>query len=141
MSLNRSELRIKIMTILYQINVYETNKVEYNVDDVIKSVYEIDNEFVKEIVYGVVTYKDKLTNIANTYLNGWTINRLGNTDQAILLMGIYALMYTDTPPIVVINESVNLAKLYSDDKVKNMINACLDKVYHEELDKEDNDAR
>ena len=141
MSLNRSELRIKIMTILYQINVYETNKVEYNVDDVIKSVYEIDNEFVKEIVYGVVTYKNKLINIANTYLNGWTINRLGNTDQAILLMGIYELMYTDTPPIVVINESVNLAKLYSDDKVKNMINACLDKVYHEELDKEDNDAR
>ena len=141
MSLNRSELRIKIMTILYQINVYETNKVEYNVDDVIKSVYEIDNEFVKEIVYGVVTYKNKLINIANTYLNGWTINRLGNTDQAILLMGIYELIYTDTPPIVVINESVNLAKLYSDDKVKNMINACLDKVYHEELDKEDNDAR
>ena len=141
MSLNRSELRIKIMTILYQINVYETNKVEYNVDDVIKSVYEIDNEFVKEIVYGVVTYKDKLINIANTYLNGWTINRLGNTDQAILLMGIYELIYTDTPPIVVINESVNLAKLYSDDKVKNMINACLDKVYHEEVDKEDNDAR
>ena len=141
MSLNRSELRIKIMTILYQINVYETNKVEYNVDDVIKSVYEIDNEFVKEIVYGVVTYKDKLINIANTYLNGWTINRLGNTYQAILLMGIYELMYTDTPPIVVINESVNLAKLYSDDKVKNMINACLDKVYHEKVDKEDNDAR
>ena len=141
MSLNRSELRIKIMTILYQINVYETNKVEYNVDEVIKSVYEIDNEFVKEIVYGVVTYKNKLINIANTYLNGWTINRLGNTDQAILLMGIYELMYTDTPPIVVINESVNLAKLYSDDKVKNMINACLDKVYHEEVDKEDNDAR
>lgn len=141
MSLNRSELRIKIMTILYQINVYETNKVEYNVDEVIKSVYEIDNEFVKEIVYGVVTYKDKLISIANAYLNGWTINRLGNTDQAILLMGIYELMYTDTPPIVVINESVNLAKLYSDDKVKNMINACLDKVYHEEVDKEDNDAR
>ena len=136
MNLNRSELRKKIMTILYQINVYDNNKMDYNVEDVIKSVMEIDNEFVKEIVYGVVTYKDKLISIANAYLNGWTINRLGNTDQAILLMGIYELMYTDTPPIVVINESVNLAKLYSDDKVKNMINACLDKVYHEEMEKE-----
>ena len=136
MSLNRSELRIKIMTILYQINVYETNKVEYNVDDVIKSVYEIDNEFVKEIVYGVVTYKEELKKYANKYLNGWKVNRLGNTDQAIILMGIYELLYTKTPPIVVINESVNLAKLYSDDKVKNMINACLDKIYHEELNKE-----
>ena len=136
MSLNRSELRVKIMTILYQINVYETNKVEYNVDEVIKSVYDIENEFVKEIVYGVTTYKEDLKNIANKYLSGWTINRLGNTDQAIILMGIYELLYTKTPPVVVINEEINLAKLYSDDKVKNMINACLDKVYHEEMEKE-----
>ena len=136
MSLNRSELRVKIMTILYQINVYETNKVEYNVDEVIKSVYDIENEFVKEIVYGVTTYKEELKNIANKYLSGWTINRLGNTDQAIILMGIYELLYTKTPPVVVINEEINLAKLYSYDKVKNMINACLDKVYHEEMEKE-----
>lgn len=136
MGLNRSELRIKIMTILYQINVYDTNKVEYNIDDVINSVLDIDNEFVKEIVYGVTTYKEELKSIANKYLNGWTISRLGNTDQAILLMGIYELVYTDTPPIVVINEAVNLAKLYSDDKVKSMINAALDKVYHEEMEKE-----
>lgn len=136
MGLNRSELRVKIMTILYQINVYETNKVEYNVDEVIKSVYDIENEFVKEIVYGVTTYKEELKNIANKYLSGWTINRLGNTDQAIILMGIYELLYTKTPPVVVINEEINLAKLYSDDKVKNMINACLDKVYHEEMEKE-----
>lgn len=133
MGLNRSELRVKIMTILYQINVYDTNKVEYNIDDVIKSVVDIDNEFVKEIVYGVTTYKDELNRLANKYLNGWTINRLGNTDQAILLMAIYELKYTDTPPVVAINEAVNLAKVYSDDKVKNMINACLDKVYHEEV--------
>ena len=124
------------MTILYQINVYETNKVEYNVDEVIKSVYDIENEFVKEIVYGVTTYKEELKNIANKYLSGWTINRLGNTDQAIILMGIYELLYTKTPPVVVINEEINLAKLYSDDKVKNMINAALDKVYHEEMEKE-----
>lgn len=133
MSLNRSELRVKIMTILYQINVYETNKVEYNIDDVIKSVLDIDNEFVKEIVYGVTTYKDELKDICNKYLSGWTINRLGNTDQAILMMGIYELKYTDTPPVVAINEAVNLAKVYSDDKVKNMINAALDKYYHEEV--------
>lgn len=133
MGLNRSELRVKIMTILYQINVYDTNKVEYNIDDVIKSVVDIDNEFVKEIVYGVTTYKDEINSIANKYLSGWTISRLGNTDQAILQIGIYELKYTDTPPIVVINEAVNLAKQYSDDKVKNMINAALDKYYHEEV--------
>ncbi|MFI3307215.1 MAG: transcription antitermination factor NusB [Mycoplasmatota bacterium] len=127
---NRSELRKKIMTVLYQINVYDKNKMKYNVEDVIKEVVEIENEFVKEIVYGVVTYKNELDKLANKYLQNWTIDRLGNTDQAILRIGIYELMYTQTPSIVSINEAVELAKIYSDDEVKGMINGVLDKVYH-----------
>ena len=128
---SRSELRKDIMTILYQINIYEANKMSYNIDDIIKEVVEIDNEFVKEIVYGVITYKNDIDELANKYLTGWKINRLGNTDQAILRMGIYELMYTKTPEIVTINEAVELAKNYSDDDVRKMINGVLDKIYHE----------
>ena len=129
--LSRSELRKKIMTILYQINVYDKNKMNYNVEDIIKEVSEIDNEFIKEIVYGVVTYKEKIDELANKYLNNWTIDRLGNTDQAILRMGIYELLYTTTPEVVSINEAIELAKVYSDDDVRKMINGVLDKVYHD----------
>ncbi len=132
--LTRSELRKNIMTILYQINVYTSNKIEYNVDNIIKEVNPIDNEFVKDMVYGVVTKKEELDEIANKYLNKWTIDRLGNTDQSILRMGIYELIYTNTPDIVAINEAIELAKLYSDDDVKNMINGVLDKVYHSKVD-------
>lgn len=128
--MNRSELRKLIMTILYQINVYEKNKMEFKLDDVIKEVCPIDNEFVKESVYGVITYKSDIDALANKYLNNWTIDRLGNTDQSILRLGIYELMYTDTPDIVCINEAIELAKLYSDDDVRKMINGVLDKVYH-----------
>ena len=127
--INRSELRKKIMTILYQINIYEKNKINYEVDKVIKEVCEIDNEFVKDTVYGVITYKNDIDEIANKYLNNWTIDRLGNTDQAILRIGLYELLYTDIPEIVAINEAVELAKLYSDDDVKGMINGVMDKVY------------
>ncbi len=126
---NRSESRKKIMTILYQMNVYDKNKMKYNVEDIIKEVSEVDNEFIKEVTYGVITYKNELDNLANKYLNNWTIDRLGNTDQAILRMAIYELMYTDTPDIVCINEALELAKAYSDDEVRKMINACLDKIY------------
>lgn len=130
MNKTRSELRKEIMTILYQINVYKKNKMEFNTDDVIKEVVEIENEFVKEIVYGVLTYQNEIDDIANKYLNNWTIDRLGNTDKAILEMSIYELLYTDTPDIVCINEGIELAKLYSDDSVRKMINAVLDNVYH-----------
>ena len=130
--LNRSELRKKIMTILYQISICENNRIMYDVNDLIKNILEIDNDFVKETVYGVITNREKIDEYANKYLNNWTLDRLGNTDQAILRMAIYELMYTDTPEVVVINEAVELAKLYSDDAVKGMINSVLDKIYKSE---------
>ncbi len=134
--INRSEARKIIMTILYQIVVYEKNNMIYDVEEIIKENVEIDNEFIKDIVYGVITYQNDIDKIANKYLNNWTIDRLGNTDIAILRMGIYELLYTDTPSIVSINEAIELAKLYSDDSVAKMINAVLDKVYHEMVENE-----
>ena len=127
---SRSELRKQIMTILYQINIYDNSKMKYNVDDIIKEVSPIENEFIKDTVYGVITYKNEIDELANKYLNNWSISRLGNTDQAILRMGIYELLYTDTPEVVYINEAIELAKAYSDDDVRKMINGVLDKVYH-----------
>ena len=97
---------------------------------------EIDNDFVKETVYGVITNRKQIDEYANKYLKNWSLDRLGNTDQAIIRLGIYELMYTDTPAVVAINEAVELAKLYSDDAVKGMINSVLDKVYHEEKDEQ-----
>lgn len=127
---NRSQLRKYIMTILYQINVYDKNKMTYDIAKIIKEVYPIENEFVNTMVYGVIKEKKEIDDLANKYLTGWTIDRLGNTDQAILRMGIYELLYTETPDIVAINEAVELAKSYSDDEVKGMINGVLDKIYH-----------
>ena len=132
--LNRSELRKKIMTILYQISIYEKGEINYNIDEVIKEVSTIDNEFIKNIVYGVITYKDEIDSLANNYLKDWSIDRLGNTDKAILRLSIYELLYTDTPPIVSINEAIELAKDYSDDSVRKMINATLDTIYHEKVE-------
>ncbi|MBR3362866.1 MAG: transcription antitermination factor NusB [Bacilli bacterium] len=127
----RSDLRKLCMTILYQIDIYQKNNIKYDVDDVIMEVAKIDNEFIKEIVYGVTTYKNEIDKKANQYLEGWTIDRLGNTDIAILRMGIFELLYTDTPDIVAINEAIELAKSYSDDDVRKMINGVLDKIYHD----------
>ena len=120
-------LREKIMVILYQIDIYNERKVPYEVDEVIKENIEIDNEFVKDIVYGVITYKSELDSIANSLMKDWTIDRLDKSGASIMRMALYELKYMDTPEVVVINEAVELAKKYCDDSVKNMINAVLDK--------------
>ena len=126
--INRSELRKIIMTALYQISVYKSNKIEYDTKEVIKELLEVENDFVNEIVFGVLEHMDELDEKANAYLKEWSIDRLGKTDQAILRMSLYELLYTETPDVVCINEAVELAKEYSDEKVKNMINAVLDSV-------------
>ncbi len=128
---NRTKLREQIMIIIYQISLYKHNGLIYNVDNVINENMELENEFVKDMVYGVVTYYDELNQIANKYLNNWTIDRIDNTGAAILRMALYEIKYTDTPPIVVINEAIELCKKYSDENVRKMVNAVLDKVINE----------
>ena len=127
----RSELREKVMTILYQIELYKKNKIDYNVDDVIRENVEIENEFVKDMVFGVITHIEEIDEIANTNLKDWRIDRIDSMGRAILRMGIFELKYMDTPDLVVINEAVELAKKYSIDDVRKMINAVLDKLVNE----------
>jgi N utilization substance protein B len=127
----RSELREKVMTILYQIELYKKNGIEYNVDDVIRENVEIENEFVKNMVYGVVSHVEEIDEIANSNLKDWRIDRIDSMGRAILRMGIFELKYMDTPDLVVINEAIELAKKYSIDDVRKMINAVLDKLVNE----------
>lgn len=119
------------MTILYQIEIYKANNIDYNIDDVIKENVDVDNEFVKEVVYGVNTYFDYINKKANDYLQNWKIERIDKTGASILRLALYELEFTDTPKIVVINEAVELSKKYSDKSVHKMINAVLDRVIKE----------
>lgn len=128
---SRSELREKIMIILYQIDINRSQNIEFNVEEIINDNLDIDNEFVRDIVYGVITYESDIIETANNYMKDWDISRIDKTGAAILKMAIYELKYTDTPHIVVIDEAVELAKKYSDESVRKMINAILDKMIKE----------
>ena len=125
--LTRSEARKISMTCLYQIDILKQNKVPFDIDEIIKENTEIENEFVKTIVHGVYEKKQEIDAIANQYLKEWNINRLDKTGASILRQAIYEMKYLETPPIVVINEAIELAKQYCDEDLVKMINAVLDK--------------
>lgn len=128
--MTRHEQRYKAMTILYQAFLYDNNNISYDIKDIINEQLEENNKFITTLVTGVMKEKDKLDELANKYLENWNISRLGFTDQAILRIGIYEILNTDTPDITCIDEAVELSKKYSDEKVCKMINGVLDKVYH-----------
>ena len=129
-SMTRHELRYKTMTILYQAFLYDSNNIDFDIENIISEQLDESNKFVSDLVNGVISNREEIDKLANTYLEDWDLSRLGYTDQAIIRMGIYEIMWTDTPDVTCIDEAVELSKEYSDEKVSKMINGVLDKVYH-----------
>ena len=130
--MNRSELRNIIIKVLYQIYIYDNKKIPYNLEDLIKEQLEIDNNFVNDSIKGILENRKEIENEANKNMKNWTIDRISLVDKAILSLGIYELLYTDTPDVVAINEAIELSKKYSDEKVTKMINAVLDSIRNKE---------
>lgn len=132
----RAEAREIALRVIYKVNIFNDAKVYYDIDDLIKEEYEIENEFIDTLVKGVISKKEELTTLVNEYLEDWSLKRLNKVDQAIFLLSTYELKYTDTPSIVSINEWIELTKKYSDDKVTKMLNGVLDNIYHSEENNE-----
>lgn len=144
MKANRTITRENAMRVLYQIFLYKKNKIDYTTNGVIEEYMDnipleehkiINTDFLKELVEGVLNNINDIDNNISKYLKNWTIDRLGLTDQAIIRISVYELLYTNTPNLVCINEAIELSKKYSDEKVSKMINGVLDKIYHEVEDK------
>lgn len=133
MKVTRSELREKIMIILYQINVYRKEKMEYSIEAIMEEIDPSNDEFIRTIVLNTLEKEQEIDNLLNKYMKEWTISRLGNIDKAIFRMSVYELMYTDTPHIVSINEGIELSKKFSDEKVTKMLNAVLDEILNNEV--------
>ena len=132
--------------IINALNEFRNKKIAENVDtEIIDELMEeidiedrkkIDIEYLKELVSGVLDNIHDIDSRIEKYLENWNLERLGLTDQAIIRIAVYELLYTDTPDLVCINEAIELSKKYSDEKVSKMINGVLDKIYHERLDNE-----
>lgn len=90
---------------------------------------ENETEFMNELVEGIKSFKNDLDAKIGERLNpGWTLERISKVDHAILLVGAYELIYTDTPTGVIVNEAVELAKQFSDDKAGSFVNGVLGNI-------------
>jgi N utilization substance protein B len=84
--------------------------------------------YANEIVAGVIEYYAEIDDLLETYSEGWSIERMPNVDRAILRVGIWEIVYSDTPNAVVVNEAVDLAKEYSTEESGGFINGLLSRV-------------
>lgn len=118
--MKRTEQREEAVIKLYQLKVKS-------------EIEKSSSEYTNMLIDKVIENQKDIDLLINKYLSNWTLDRLSLVDQAILEVATYEIMYTDIDIKIAINEAVELAKKYSDDKVKSMINACLDKIAKEKI--------
>lgn len=126
--MNRSKLREETFKLLYSLEFcdeyIEESMNSYIEDNLI--INEQDIEYIKGTINGIENEKESITKIISDNLaEKWTIDRISKVDFVILKLAIYELKNTDIPFKVVINEAVELAKTYGDDKSKVFINGVL----------------
>ncbi len=93
-------------------------------------------EFARKLLKGVLEHIDKIDEIIKDHLIDWSFDRLDKVDKQILRLGIYEILYTDTPYQIAIDEAIKIAKNFSEDKAKSFINGILDRVAKENLNNE-----
>ncbi|MGL4867692.1 MAG: transcription antitermination factor NusB, partial [Cetobacterium sp.] len=61
-------------------------------------------------------------------ITGWNLDRIGNVEKALLKISTYEILFEDIPAEIVVNEVVELAKKYGEDKSHEFINGVLAKI-------------
>ena len=92
--------------------------------------------YLEELVNGVLDHQDEIDQTISQYLEpGWTVERLERPNLVILRLALYELQFEKLPVAVAINEALQLAKSFSDDKSRRFINGVLGHFEQEHANK------
>lgn len=90
-----------------------------------------DLTFPKALLEGILVKKDRLLEVIQEEAPEWPIERIAPVDRAILEIGTYEILFSgDVPPIVAINEAVELAKAFGDTNSSKFVNGVLSSIMH-----------
>lgn len=85
--------------------------------------------FAEDLVAGTLQNLARIDETIGDATQNWEVSRMARCDLAILRLAVYELLYrTDIPPIVAINEAIDLAKIYSTDDSHRFVNGVLDRI-------------
>lgn len=127
----RTRARATSLELLYWLEI--TNQDEQTAKDEFFSLYpEKKDDFSEILVSCVLKNKKQIDKIITSSLKNWRIERLALIDHKILQIGIAELLFLkDAPSIVIIDEAIELSKIYSTSSSYRIINGILDKVAKE----------
>lgn len=127
--MNRSAIRENAFKLIYSLEIQKPSNMEEQIGLYFES-NEIEDEeakkYIKEAIFGIEKNKEEIiSNIEKNLKDEWKLSRISKMDLSILKLAIYEIKYSDVPFKVAINEAVELAKKYGEDKSKNFVNGVL----------------
>ena len=117
--------------------VFESEINGKDLDTVLASYLERENEvelnekgkeFLVEYAKGISENQDKILAELDEKMEGWSFERVGNVEKALLKISVYEILFKDTQKEIIINEAVELAKKYGDVKTYEFVNGVLAKL-------------
>ncbi|MGB8353192.1 MAG: transcription antitermination factor NusB [Chthoniobacteraceae bacterium] len=89
-------------------------------------------DFGEAIIKGVLANKAEIDERIQKYTVNYELHRIAGVDRNILRVAIYEMLFcNDVPPIVAINEAIEIAKRYGAEESGRFVNGILDRVKHE----------
>ncbi|MDR2643346.1 MAG: transcription antitermination factor NusB [Planctomycetaceae bacterium] len=85
-------------------------------------------QFARKLIDGVGENLDEIDSKLRRGIHNWSLERMSAIDRNILRMATYEIFYMDTPPLVVINEAIELAKKFSGKDSASFVNGILDQL-------------
>lgn len=124
--MKRHAAREKAFQILFQIDLNELDLNQALADN---TESEKIDPFLETLVQGVVEKKDQVDEFISDHLKNWTIQRIASVEKTILRIATYEIKFLeDIPTNVSINEAVELANQYGDEKSGKFVNGVLSKI-------------
>lgn len=129
---DRRNARIVVVQILYQDDVNPEHNPAWDEEWIKRRLRHPELvAFAKSLLAGVRLYQREIDDRLSAVAENWSLSRMAITDRNILRLGAYELLYTDTPPRVVIDEAVELAKLFGSQQSGPFVNGILDRLYRD----------
>lgn len=90
--------------------------------------------FAEPLIRGTLEHRDEADDLIKKHAQNWELHRMAAVDRNILRLAVYEMLYReDIPPVVSINEAVDIAKKFSTQDSGKFVNGILDKVKRELL--------
>lgn len=137
-AMNRREARQAAFELLFE--------TEFKTDEAREAIYalstdnrEIENDpYVYDAYFGVGEHLAELDELINRHAKGWKTSRISKVSRSILRLCVYEMLYCKDIPInVSINEAIELAKSFDEEKARPFVNGVLNGIKDEISEKRD----